>query len=224
MIKEGLRLNDLFAQAEALKTGNEEFPLQISHTDDGADVNKAFPWVYADELEDLDDALEFARNPLTPVSEAIACLEDAIVIFNGKIKADGSDPYFRLDPGPGRMAIDITAPTNVWIGRDGDKREYGEQHDDCEDAGDVNEDFFTYHLGLLLFLRQPLKSRFRVTLFLFSGFFTALPLKMLFWLKILRFYVELTIHYPSVSHCELVHWVTPYLLFQPRNCSLISIV
>ena len=110
-------LNDLIAQAEALKAGNEEFPLQISHTDDGSDVNKAFPWVYADELEELDDALEFAHNPLTPVNEAIAGLEEAIVIFNGKIKADGSDPYFRLDPGPGRMAIDITAPTNVWTAR-----------------------------------------------------------------------------------------------------------
>lgn len=110
-------LNDLIAQAETLKAGNEEFPLQISHTDDGSDVNKAFPWVYVDELEDLDNALEFARNPLTPVGEATAGLEDAIVNFKGKIKADGSDPYFRLDPGPGRTAINITAPTNVWTSR-----------------------------------------------------------------------------------------------------------
>lgn len=111
-------LNDLIAQAEAVKAGNEEFPLQISYNGDGSDVNKAFPWVYADELEGLDNALEFARNALIPwAGEAIASLEDAIVNFIGKIKSDGSDPYFRLDPGPGRTAIEITAPTNVWIAR-----------------------------------------------------------------------------------------------------------
>ena len=112
-----LELNGLVAQAEALKAGNEEFPLQISHTEDGSDVNKAFPWVYADELEDLDNALESARNPHTPVSEAIAGLEDAIADFTGKIKSDGSDPYFRLDPGPGKIPVKITEPTNAWTAR-----------------------------------------------------------------------------------------------------------
>ncbi|NOV02362.1 endo-1,4-beta-xylanase [Paenibacillus planticolens] len=112
-----LELNDLIVQAEALKAGNEEFPLQISHTNDGSDVNKAFPWVYADELKDLNDTLEFARNALTPTGEAIASLKDAIVNFTGKIKADGSNPYFRLDPGPGKTPVKITAPTNVWTSR-----------------------------------------------------------------------------------------------------------
>ncbi|WIV21151.1 endo-1,4-beta-xylanase [Paenibacillus polygoni] len=113
-----VELNDLIAQAETLKAGNEEFPLQISYTDDGSDVNKAFPWVYADELEGLDNVLEFARNALIPwAGEAIASLEDAIANFKGKIKADGSDPYFRLDPGLGRIPIDITAPTNAWTSR-----------------------------------------------------------------------------------------------------------
>ena len=112
-----VELNNLIVQAEALKVGNEEFPLQISHTDNGSDVNQAFPWVYAEELEDLDKALEFARNALTPVGEAIASLEDAIANFTGKIKADGSNPYFRLDPGLGRIVTDITSPTNVWTSR-----------------------------------------------------------------------------------------------------------
>ncbi len=112
-----LELNNLIAQAEALKAGNEEFQLQISHTDNGSDVNKAFPWVYANELEDLDNSLESARNELTPVDEAIANLQDAIVSFNEKIKADGSDPYFRLDPGPGKVPVKITEPTNVWTSR-----------------------------------------------------------------------------------------------------------
>lgn len=112
-----LELNGLIAQAEALKAGNEEFPLQISQTEDGADVNRAFPWMYADELEDLDEALYFARHALTPAGEAIATLEDAIAIFTGRIKADGSDPYFRLDPGPGKIPVQITEPTNVWTSR-----------------------------------------------------------------------------------------------------------
>jgi GH35 family endo-1,4-beta-xylanase len=112
-----LELNNLIKQAEAVKAGNEEFSLQISRTEDGSDVNKAFPWVYADELEDLDNALEFARNVLTPAGEAIASLESAIVNFTGRIKADGSDPYFRLDPGSGKVAIKITEPTNVWTSR-----------------------------------------------------------------------------------------------------------
>ncbi|WP_284645089.1 endo-1,4-beta-xylanase [Paenibacillus silviterrae] len=113
-----VELNNLIAQAEALKAGNKEFPLQISYTDNGSDVNKAFPWVYADELEGLDNVIKFARNALIPwAGEAIASLKDAIVNFTGKIKADGSNPYFRLDPGPGKQAIEITAPTNVWTAR-----------------------------------------------------------------------------------------------------------
>jgi GH35 family endo-1,4-beta-xylanase len=113
-----VELNDLIVQAKALKAGNEEFPLQISYTDDGSDVNKAFPWVYADELKGLDNALEFARNACIPwAGEAIASLKDAMVNFKGKIKADGSDPYFRLDPGPGKVPVEITAPTNVWTAR-----------------------------------------------------------------------------------------------------------
>lgn len=112
-----LELNGLIAQAEALKAGNAEFPLQISRIDDGSDVNKAFPWVYAGELEDLDNALKLASNALTPAGEAIASLEGAIVNFTGKIKADGSDPYFRLDPGSGKVPVEVTAPTNVWTSR-----------------------------------------------------------------------------------------------------------
>lgn len=107
-------LSNLIAQGEALKAGNKEFPLQISYTDDGSDVNKAFPWVYASECEELDEALEFARNRLNPVDEAISRLENAIDNFKKKIKADGSDPYFRLDPGPGKLPVEISAPTNEW--------------------------------------------------------------------------------------------------------------
>jgi GH35 family endo-1,4-beta-xylanase len=109
--------NDLIAQAEALRTGNKEFPVQVSKAVYGSDVNQALPWVNAEELQDLDNALEFARNALTPNGEAIASLKGAIANFAGKIKADGSDPYFRLDPGPGKVPVKVTAPTNNWKAR-----------------------------------------------------------------------------------------------------------
>lgn len=116
-----VELNDLIAQAEALKTGNQEFPLQVSQSVYGAvygsDVNQAFPWVHVDELEALNDALEFSRNANTPTDEAIAILKEAIVIFTENIKSDGSDPYFRLDPGPGKVPVKVSAPTNAWTAR-----------------------------------------------------------------------------------------------------------
>ena len=113
-----VQLNNLIAQAEALKAGNSEFPIQISNTGDGSDVNKAFPWVTANELKALNNALEFARNACIPwAGQAIASLKGAMVTFSGEIKADGSDPYFRLDPGLGQLPITVTAPTNVWTAR-----------------------------------------------------------------------------------------------------------
>lgn len=111
-------LNKLIAQAEALRAGNAEFPLQISCTRDGSDVNKAFPWVYSHETIGLDLAIWIARRvPIFWAEEAMAWLESAMENFAGKIKADGSDPYFRLDPGPGKVAIEVSAPTNAWTAR-----------------------------------------------------------------------------------------------------------
>lgn len=112
-----VELNDLITQAEALKAGNKEFPLQVSQSDDGADVNQAFPWVSAEELQELDHALEFARHATPPTEEAIASLKDAILIFTSRIKSDGSDPYFRLDPGSGKQPVKITEPTNDWTAK-----------------------------------------------------------------------------------------------------------
>ncbi|WP_145052977.1 S-layer homology domain-containing protein [Paenibacillus xylanexedens] len=112
-----VELNDLIAQAEALKVGNQEFPLQVSQSGDGSDVNQAFPWVNVNELQDLDHALEYARDALTPTDEAIASLQEAIVNFTETIKSDGSDPYFRLDPGTGKLPVKITEPTNDWTAK-----------------------------------------------------------------------------------------------------------
>lgn len=116
-----VELNGLIAKAEALKAGNREFPLQVSQTvygsTYGSDVIQAHPWVSAEELQTLNNAIELARNTQPPTSEAIAALEEAIATFNSNIKADGSDPYFRLDPGPGMMPVKITEPTNSWTAR-----------------------------------------------------------------------------------------------------------
>ncbi|MFY1673531.1 endo-1,4-beta-xylanase [Plantactinospora sp. WMMB334] len=111
-------LDKLIAQAEALRAGNAEFPLQISRARGGSDVNKAFPWVYSHETKGLDLALWFARRaPVFWADEAMVWLENAMENFAGKIKADGSDPYFRLDPGPGKTAVEVSAPTNAWTAR-----------------------------------------------------------------------------------------------------------
>lgn len=116
-----VELNDLIAQAEALKTGNLEFPLQVSQSVYGSvygsDVNQALPWVHVDELQALNNAIELARNVNTPTDEAIASLKEAIMKFTANIKSDGSDPYFRLDPGPGKVSVKVTAPTNAWKAR-----------------------------------------------------------------------------------------------------------
>ncbi|WP_342476827.1 S-layer homology domain-containing protein [Paenibacillus sp. FSL H7-0350] len=116
-----VELSDLIAEAEALKTGNAEFPLQVSHSVYGAvygsDVQQAFPWVHVDELQALNDAIELARNANTPDGEAIAALKEAIMNFTKNIKSDGSDPYFRLDPGPGKVSVKVTVPTNTWTAR-----------------------------------------------------------------------------------------------------------
>ncbi len=117
-IRASLVLVDLILRGEELKAGNREFPMQVSRTEDGSDVNKAFPWVYAHELKDLDDALAFARTAFGGAAiEAVTTLRDAMDAFAANIKADGSDPYFRLDPGPGRLPVTIAAPTNAWTSR-----------------------------------------------------------------------------------------------------------
>ncbi len=105
-------LENLIAEAEAWKAGNAEFQLQISQAGDGSDVNQAWPWITAGELEAYNAALEsaYAASSAEEIEAAITLLTDAIA----GIKSDGSDPYFRLDPGPGQLPVELTAPTNEW--------------------------------------------------------------------------------------------------------------
>ena len=58
---EGDALADLIAQAEELKAGNSEFPVQVSETEDGSDVDQAFPWVYKAEMDAIEAAIAAAE-------------------------------------------------------------------------------------------------------------------------------------------------------------------
>lgn len=109
------QLQALIAQAQALEAGNKQFPLQISFTTNGSDVNQAWPWVYSSEFNGLNTPLQAAINALVLWNaQAIPNLQAAITAFKAEIKSNGTDPYFRLDPGPGKQLITLTAATNVW--------------------------------------------------------------------------------------------------------------
>jgi GH35 family endo-1,4-beta-xylanase len=113
-----VELKDLIKNAKALKAGTQEFPVQVSRTSDGSDVNRGLPWVLDSEAKALSDAIQFASDaPIVWAAEATFRLEEAMASFRGAIKADGSDPYFRLDPGPGRLPVTLATPTNVWTSR-----------------------------------------------------------------------------------------------------------
>ncbi|MDR1325489.1 MAG: endo-1,4-beta-xylanase [Treponema sp.] len=87
----------------AFYKSNDYFTVQVSHTGDGADVDTSKPWVTGQEMEALDTALAAAkgieRDEDAPV--VIADLEAALAVYKAALKADGSDPYFRGDPGAG---------------------------------------------------------------------------------------------------------------------------
>ncbi len=57
-----VQLIQLIGQAQALEAGNTEFPIQVSNTSDGSDVNKAWPWVFAAERQALDAAITVAQQ------------------------------------------------------------------------------------------------------------------------------------------------------------------
>lgn len=57
-----------------------------------------------------------AEGEPTPVRNGDADKVGAVELESARHSEmeDGSDPYFRLDPGPGKLAIEISAPTNAW--------------------------------------------------------------------------------------------------------------
>ena len=111
-------LSELIAKAEALKAGSVYFPIQVSQTGNGSDVDRGLPWVTAGELASLDNAIEFARNTnLAWVDEGIASLVEAMNNFKGRIKADGTNYYFRFDPGAGVQQIVLANIPQNWSRR-----------------------------------------------------------------------------------------------------------
>ncbi len=101
-------LLQLIEMAGEVKAGNSEFPVQVSELGDGSDVNKAFPWVTADEMKALEDAIAAAQGENADAD----ALQAAIDLFKQNIKSDGSDPYFRLDPGLGQVQLEVTSVDN----------------------------------------------------------------------------------------------------------------
>ena len=108
-------LKDLIAQAEALRDGNSYFPMQVSNND-GADIDPAYAWVTASEMGVFQAAITAAKNS-SNTDKAYNDLSAAITLFKSQMKSDGSDPYFRVDPGMGPQPVKIAAPTNEWAKR-----------------------------------------------------------------------------------------------------------
>jgi GH35 family endo-1,4-beta-xylanase len=88
---------------------NDYFTVQVSKAGDGSDVDKSKPWVTRQEMDDLDNALKGAG------SDKGAALAAALTTYKAAIKADGSDPYFRGNPGDG-IAYLTASEVNITAG------------------------------------------------------------------------------------------------------------
>ncbi|MCL2479581.1 MAG: endo-1,4-beta-xylanase, partial [Treponema sp.] len=105
---------DLYAlidKAQGLKA-NDYYTVQVSMTGDGSDVDMGMPWVTNSEMASLDFAIQDAQEASAAwAGDAIANLQQAMDDFNACIKMDGSNPYFRLDPGAGiQRLVQATLP------------------------------------------------------------------------------------------------------------------
>ena len=85
----------LVDEAEFYKS-NSYFTVQVSHVGDGSDVDLSKPWVTSQEMDALNAAITNAKD-----EGGTAALQTALAAYKTAIKADGSDPYFRGDPGAG---------------------------------------------------------------------------------------------------------------------------
>ncbi|MDR2602500.1 MAG: endo-1,4-beta-xylanase [Spirochaetaceae bacterium] len=94
-VSSGGAVEDLVKKTEAAK-GNDYFTVQISKTPDGSDVDKSKPWVGKKDAKAFKAALKSARK-----RNSAAGLQEALETYKAAIKADGSNPYYRGDPGKG---------------------------------------------------------------------------------------------------------------------------
>ncbi|MDR1300985.1 MAG: endo-1,4-beta-xylanase [Treponema sp.] len=96
-------VRSLIKEAEFYKS-NDYFTVQVSDTGDGSDVaDLSKPWVTRQEMNALEDTLMAAKEMSNDedAPRVAGALEAALATFKAAIKADGSDPYFRGNPGEG---------------------------------------------------------------------------------------------------------------------------
>jgi GH35 family endo-1,4-beta-xylanase len=83
--------------------GNDFFTVQVSHAGDGSDVDRSMPWVTGEETDALEGTLAAAKGLGRKEDKAavLKALEAALGAYKAAIKADGSKPYYRGNPGSG---------------------------------------------------------------------------------------------------------------------------
>jgi GH35 family endo-1,4-beta-xylanase len=101
-------METLIENAERHKA-NQYFTVQVSATGNGSDVaDLSRPWVSAAEMNAFNAAINEAKQARSnSMDQAYTKLQQAILTFNAAKRADGSDPYFRGDPGPGLQRLPI---------------------------------------------------------------------------------------------------------------------
>ncbi|MDR2398482.1 MAG: hypothetical protein LBD74_06955, partial [Spirochaetaceae bacterium] len=104
-------LGSLLKEVDRYKQ-NDYFTVQVSEKGDGSDVAPEKPWVTRAEMDALNRAMAGAQgiddyDPRAPM--AATELEDALVAYKAALKANGSDPYFRGDPGAGIPYLSVSA-------------------------------------------------------------------------------------------------------------------
>jgi GH35 family endo-1,4-beta-xylanase len=96
-------VRSLVEKAEFYKH-NDYFTVQVSNVGDGSDVeDPSKPWVTRQEMNALEVTLTAAKG-ISNVEDAprvAGDLEAALAALKAAIKADGSNPYFRGNPGEG---------------------------------------------------------------------------------------------------------------------------
>jgi len=106
----------LIARAERL-VSNDYYTMQVWNGPE-SNVDPGRPWVTADELAVFEQAVAEAKQRLgeRAGSEAYNKLESAILVFADAVKADGSNPYFRGNPGAGQQYLTAAVSNGVWSG------------------------------------------------------------------------------------------------------------
>jgi len=96
----------LIAKANRL-ISNEYYTMQV-RSGPLSIINPGRPWVTAEEMSVFKQAIAQSETPDQ--------LENAILVFKDAIKADGSNPYFRGNPGVGQQYLTAAVSNGAWSG------------------------------------------------------------------------------------------------------------